>query len=290
MSVEINDQKLIDIVYVDDEGNRHKYSGPFINDLTITSEIQEKLTALDTLNTQIGELKTKLDNLNTDVTNNSGMDLIQYMMDLPTGVTSGVNNVYVLPPEDSCPIGISLVQSPFTFNIGWIDLNKRTDPDYNKYEKKYLGIGKHVNDNFDPEQKYSIQISVDAKLPTDFTKFTSYQNTILTGYNVDDIYGIYGQFYEVVGPNQFLPIDGQGEFIIWLRNSGTDIPGPPPTPDTPDIPDQSISGSPVIRNNRFDVPDIHKEYCLLITAKFGSAEPYLDAPIYNCYLGFKPEE
>lgn len=292
MSMEINDQKLIDIVYVDDDGNKHKYSGPFINDLTITSEIQEKLDALDTLNTQIGELKTKLDTLSTEVTNNSGKDLIQYMMDLPTGVASGVNNVYVLPPEDACPIGISLIQSPFTFNIGWIDLNKRTDPDYNNYEKKYLGIGKHINDHFKPEQKYSIQISVDNKLPTDFTKFTSWENMIPVGYSASDIYGIYGQFYEVVGPSQVLPVDGQGEFIIWSKDNSTDTPVTPvpPPPVTPDTPDQGISGGPVIKNNRFDVPDIHKEYCLFIIARFGNAEPYADAPIYNCYLGFKPEE
>lgn len=118
MSVEINDQKLIDIVYVDDEGNKHKYSGPFINDLTITSEIQEKLTALDTLNTQIGELKTKLSTLNTTVTTTGSK--IKYVTELPNEPEE--DTCYVLPPKNA-PI-IQIMRS--TSECGWVDYNTIT--------------------------------------------------------------------------------------------------------------------------------------------------------------------
>ena len=268
MSVEINDQKLIDIVYVDDEDNKHKYSGPFINDLTITSEIQEKLTALDTLNTQIGELKTKWDNLTTDVTNNSGIDLIQYMMDLPTGVASGVNNVYVLPPEDSCPIGISLVQSPFTFNIGWLDLNKKDSNNANDYDIKYLGIGKHVNDNFDPEQEYFLQFHITDKLPTDPTKFTSWENITPEGYTLTDLNSVVMYIYL---ENQDGTVNPRENFTLWKS--------------------YSEPVGPIIRNFQVDtLTDILNEKVFLhIRAIFGTNK---DAGIdlYKCYLGFKSEE
>lgn len=116
MSVEINDQKLIDIVYVDDEDNKHKYSGPFINDLTITSEIQEKLDALDTLNTQIGELKTKLDTINTSVTTSGSK--IKYVTELPDELEA--NTCYVLPPDDA--LVIKIVQD--NIDVGWVDYNQ----------------------------------------------------------------------------------------------------------------------------------------------------------------------
>lgn len=115
MSVEINDQKLIDIVYVDDEGNKHKYSGPFINDLTITSEIQEKLTALDTLNIQIGELKTKLETLNTTVTSTGSK--IKYTTDL-TQYEDDSSIVAVMPAENIPILTIQKMGQKY----GWVDV------------------------------------------------------------------------------------------------------------------------------------------------------------------------
>lgn len=115
--VQINDQKLIDIVYVDDESNKHKYSGPFINDLTITSEIQEKLTALDTLSTQIGELKTKLETLGTTVTSTGSK--IKFTTDL-TQYEDDSSVVTVMTPSDS-PI-IDIWEN--ATSIGWIDFGR----------------------------------------------------------------------------------------------------------------------------------------------------------------------
>lgn len=124
MAVEINDQKLIDIVYVDDEGNKHKYSGPFINDLTITTEIQEKLTALDTLNIQVSELKTKLDTLNATVLEEFDNGHITFSEYAETGNTipSYAWEKVVMPRDDSeFPI-IYIVKNAVTY--GWIDLTK----------------------------------------------------------------------------------------------------------------------------------------------------------------------
>lgn len=115
--VQINDQKLIDIVYVDDEGNKHKYSGPFINDLTITSEIQEKLTTLDTLNTQIGELKTKLETLGTTVASTGSKikfttDLTQYEDD---------SSIITIMTPTNIPI-LDILQNGVS--IGWVDFTR----------------------------------------------------------------------------------------------------------------------------------------------------------------------
>lgn len=133
MSVEINDQKLIDIVYVDDEGNKHKYSGPFINDLTITSEIQEKLDTLTKLNSDITDLKTRLDTFNSNLSSK-----IKYVTEIPSEPET--NTCYVLPSDDAVIIQVVRATNEGGENTeqGWINFT-----DVMKSEKNsiiYLGL------------------------------------------------------------------------------------------------------------------------------------------------------
>lgn len=148
--LEINDQKLIDIVYVDNEGNKHKYSGPFINDLTITSEIQEKLTALDTLNTQIGKLKTKLETLGTTITSTGSKikyaeNIYQYEDDI------NANNIIPVILENGqniahFTIGLEDKESGSTVgSYGWVDM--RRIKNLSSGSIVYLGISSDLNLN-----------------------------------------------------------------------------------------------------------------------------------------------
>lgn len=134
MSVEINDQKLIDIVYVDDEGNKHKYSGPFINDLTITDEIQTKLNSITTLGNQISELKTKLDTLNNTV--NTPGSKIKYTSDL-THYEDDPSIVTIMTPTDTLIIDIW----QDTTSIGWVDFGKLLK---SNSKSLYLGLSSNI--------------------------------------------------------------------------------------------------------------------------------------------------
>ena len=179
MAVEINDQKLIDIVYIDDEGNKHKYSGPFINDLTITSEIQEKITALNTLNTQIGELKTKLDTLSTTITSTGSK--IKYTTDL-TQYEDDSSVITVMTPLDIPIIAIWHNE----VNIGWIDFTRflqLTDISF------YLSI----SSNIFVEECYLSLVgdwsNIQSYVPTDLDDIASIVINTTTVYTIGSVTG-----------------------------------------------------------------------------------------------------
>lgn len=150
MAIEISDQKLIDIVYVDDDGTRHKYSGPFINDFTINPEIQEQINKLKELDININVLKDKLDTLKSSISSNNSK--IKYVTELPEEPEE--NTCYVLPPDNSVTLKIYKddVSNPNNC-LGWVDFRniaamaKTGDIDSNPTTSKqymYLNIPKDI--------------------------------------------------------------------------------------------------------------------------------------------------
>lgn len=267
--LEINDQKLIDIVYVDDEGNKHKYSGPFINDLTITSEIQEKLTALGTLNTQIGELKTKLDTLNTTVSSDEYANTIQYMLNMPTGVASGVSNVYVTPSENACPIGIRIYQAPSTYNIGWFDLLKKNQNN-NSYDEIYLGINKNIHSNFDPEQNFYLDLNITNKISSDKTKYSVWDHVLPTGINHSNLLNMQYEVNMIGEGGTTGAAVTESPVTFWNSESGY------------------VSGTYQVLLPSLDVTlDISGVYS---DPTDESGQTHYTVKIFRCFLGFKPEE
>ena len=69
----ISDTPLVSMVLVDDENNRTTFTGPIINDFTITEDLQEKITQLTTLATNIGNLQTRLQNI-TNILNTQNIE------------------------------------------------------------------------------------------------------------------------------------------------------------------------------------------------------------------------
>ena len=174
MAVEISDQKLIDIVYADDDGIQHKYSGPFINDLTITPEIQEQINKLKELDTNINALKDKLDTLKASISSTGSK--IKYVTELPEEPEE--NTCYVLPPNTDFSMYSSLIidctasGQEFTTEIGFLDWNKVSSNMYlSVIDNNFINIVNTHQSAFENEElTFDIQGPNDISFSTDILK------------------------------------------------------------------------------------------------------------------------
>ena len=89
----ISDTPLVSMVLVDDNNNRTTFTGPIINDFTITEDLQSKITQLTTLATNISNLQTRL----TNITNILNTQNIEFTNTQPTNVSNAGSKLYIRP-------------------------------------------------------------------------------------------------------------------------------------------------------------------------------------------------
>lgn len=89
---DISDTPLVSMVLVDDENNRTTFTGPIINDFTITEDLQNKITQLTTLATNISNLQTRLTNI-TNILNTQNIEFTDNISD----VSSVGSKLYIQP-------------------------------------------------------------------------------------------------------------------------------------------------------------------------------------------------
>ena len=90
--VDISDTPLVSMVLVDDENNRTTFTGPIINDFTITEDLQSKITQLTTLATNISNLQTRLTNI-TNILNTQNIEFTDNISD----TSSAGSKLYIQP-------------------------------------------------------------------------------------------------------------------------------------------------------------------------------------------------
>lgn len=275
MAVEINDQKLIDIIYVDDKGNKVKYSGPFINDLTITPEIEEQISNLNNISNKINELKSRLDTLNNTV-NSFNTITYTYTDTVPSG---SISTVYILPTNTSHEMYSSFcfMYNDTNWMLGFLNWNLISS-------KIYLGLTdnsfKTVVNNYKEEVE-----SGDFLFSITGPNETSFSHDILKKINPNIVTVSNGstEAYIVAGNVLDYGIDYSSYIDINTSKNGLIIPGIGLS--TVGIPLKDLLNS---NSNRylFDILFIHNNGVTLPDTIITET----NYAIMHCDLGFKPEE
>ena len=103
----ISDTPLVSMVLVDDNNNRTTFTGPIINDFTITEDLQSKITQLTTLATNISNLQTRLTNI-TNILNTQNIEFTNNVSD----VSSAGSKLYIQPQVYLCLKNLSTYSDP----------------------------------------------------------------------------------------------------------------------------------------------------------------------------------
>ena len=138
---DISDTPLVSMVLVDDENNRTTFTGPIINDFTITENLQSKITQLTTLATNISNLQTRLTNI-TNILNTQNIEFTDNVSD----VSSAGSKLYIQPQY-------------------YIKLVNNTTGDIRYINMTPYVTGKY---NFTMDSLYSLSTTVSLRLDTEF--------------------------------------------------------------------------------------------------------------------------